>query len=99
MNKEIFDFTIGDKITSLTGETLTKVKDSIESSLRIGRPISETTKEIRDIIGYTVEGKRQKGALARANRIAKTETRRAYNTAQNAANEELKDLGVESVEI
>ncbi len=99
MNKEIFNYTIGERITSLSGETLKRVRDSLESSLRIGRPIKESAKEVRDIIGYTVEGKRQKGALARANRIAKTETRRAYNTAQNAANNELVKLGVESSEI
>ena len=97
-NKKINKYTIGDRIKGLSSSTQKAASDWLESSLLNGNSFKETTMGVRDIIGYTVEGTRQKGALARATRITKTEMRKAYTTAQHLANEDLVNLGVESKE-
>lgn len=99
MNKETNGFTLGERITNLSKDTSTKVADWLESSLMNGNSFKETSMGVRDIMGYTIEGKRQKGALAKANRITRTEMRKAYTTAQDLANDDLTNLGIESTEI
>lgn len=98
LNKDIFGFSTGNRIKMLSVETKEAVQDWLEMSLMSGNSIKETAQGIRDIIGFDVDGNRQKGALARANRISRTEIRRAYNTGADLANQELKGLGVDSSE-
>lgn len=99
LNKEQFGYTLGERIKGLSDGTKKTVGDWLEASMLSGNTIKETTSGIRDIIGYNIDGSRVNGALARAKTITRTEMRRAYNTAQDHANNELEDLGIKSYAI
>lgn len=97
LDSKINGFTIGERIVSIGLETKRRVTDFITSRLLSGGASASRinlTKAIRDIIG-AVDGKgATRGALAKANRIVRTEMARAVNKGNQVALEQIESEGL-----
>jgi len=91
--------TLSDLLKNGAAEDLNKIIKTINNSLITGKPYTETTKAIKEIIGtYSKKAGKEaaSGAMYKAVRIARTEGARVMNAAALASGNQLEAQGFET---